>query len=68
MSTLKPDHEPELDYAATHVSAADGSDAMLVRQTATTITLVNEDGYEWTDPAEQWLSVSTTAATEGNDG
>ena len=45
-------------YKDTHVSANDGSPAMLVRQDHTTITLVNEDGYEWTDPIWQWRPIN----------
>lgn len=45
-----------MNYRATHVSVHDGSDAMEISrdESAGTITLVNEDGYEWTDPLADW--------------
>lgn len=42
-------------YKHTHASYNDGSTAMMVSETKDTITLVNEDGYEWTDPHGQWI-------------
>lgn len=47
-----------MKYEATHTSAFDGSDAMLVSQDAETVTLTNEDGYEWTDPRAHWCPIS----------
>lgn len=46
-------------YEATHQSANDGSPAMMLRQDDTTITLVNEDGFEWTDPRGDWDEVES---------
>lgn len=43
-----------MNYRHTHASVNDGSMAMLVDEGEETITLVNEDGYEWTDPIDQW--------------
>ena len=45
------------DYEHTHYSVIDGSPAMRVRSDLDTITLVNEDGYVWTDPVEQWKEI-----------
>lgn len=39
------------DYVPTHRSKQDGSEAML---DTTGICLINEDGDQWTDPADQW--------------
>jgi hypothetical protein len=47
-------HPADVTYVHTHVSARDGSPAMVVSQDATTITLVNEDGFRWTDPLADW--------------
>jgi hypothetical protein len=44
-------------YKYTHVSVRDQSPAMYVDSTDSTITLVNEDGFEWTDPIDQWEEV-----------
>lgn len=44
-------------YRATHASVHDGSDAMLVTTEGDTITLINEDGYVWTDNASDWEKV-----------
>lgn len=52
------------EYRHTHESALDGSPAMLVAQDAQTITLVNEDGYAWTDPLSQWRPIQTPTAVE----
>lgn len=41
-------------YEANVESVKDGSPAMWLRFTDKTIDLVNEDGYEWTDPRDQW--------------
>jgi hypothetical protein len=46
-----------VNYQHTHESVRDKSPAMLVRQDEATITLVNEDGFEWTDPAGQWRPI-----------
>lgn len=56
------------DYDHTHESALDGSPAMVVTQTDTTITLINEDGYRWTDPLDQWRPIhgTTEASTEAS--
>jgi len=52
-----PEKDAPMPYQATHVSVHDGSDAMLVSQGGATITLVNEDGYAWTDPRDQWCPI-----------
>lgn len=41
-------------YQHTHQSVRDSSPAMVVFQTKNTITLVNEDGDQWTDPLSRW--------------
>ena len=66
MSDL-PSAEKELPmkYEATHTSAFDGSDAMLVSQDAETITLINEDGYEWTEPRAHWCPIPPEGSTDG---
>lgn len=46
-----------MNYNHTHASVYDGSPAMVVSTTDTTITLVNEDGFEWTDPIDQWKPI-----------
>lgn len=46
-----------MNYEATHASVRDNSTAMVVSRTAHTITLINEDGYEWTDPSWQWFRI-----------
>ena len=59
----------DFEYDHTHESAHDGSPAMLVSQTAETITLVNEDGFQWTDPIEDWRPIPSgdpDAAGEGH--
>lgn len=56
----------QVDYQHTHQSARDGSPAMLISQTATTVTLVNEDGDEWTDPRDQWQVIPPGATS--NEG
>lgn len=43
-----------MNYRHTHVSIHDQSPAMLVYEAAGTVRLVNEDGFEWEDPANQW--------------
>ena len=43
-----------MNYTPTHQSRFDQSPAMLVSETMTTITLVNEDGFEWTDFTDRW--------------
>ena len=48
-----------MNYEATHQSVRDGSPAMWVSMTHDTITLVNEDGFEWTDPRDQWVWLPT---------
>lgn len=45
-------------YKHTHASVRDGSPAMLVSQTGDSITLVNEDGFEWTDPLTNWRPIN----------
>lgn len=44
-------------YEHTHESVDDGSPAMLVSQTTVTITLVNEEGHQWTDPLAEWRPI-----------
>lgn len=44
-------------YRHTHVSRFDQSPAMLVSSDETTMTMVNEDGFEWTDPIGHWLPI-----------
>lgn len=51
----------DFEYDHTHESVRDGSPAMIVSQTAETITLVNEDGFQWTDPLENWRPIATDA-------
>jgi hypothetical protein len=58
--------ETKFDYTATHTSAHDGSDAMVVAQDEETITLVNEDGFEWTDPRDDWVSTSMVEAVKAH--
>lgn len=53
-------------YTHTHTSTGDGSPAMVVRQDATTITLVNEEGYQWTDPLDQWEPISSATVWVGD--
>jgi len=45
------------NYTMTHVSVNDQSTAMVVFQTDENITLVNEEGFVWTDPLNQWQSI-----------
>ena len=45
------------EYNATHVSRFDGSDAMLVRERRGMVRMVNEDGHQWSDPADWWIPV-----------
>lgn len=45
------------DYTHTHVSFHDGSPAMMVKDREKTITLINEEGYRWTDPAWWWIEI-----------
>lgn len=49
---------PQKPYQHTHVSVEDGSPAMVIRQSDGTITLMNEDGHVWTDPAVDWETIS----------
>lgn len=45
-------------YDHTHVSVRDGSQAMHVGfEPAHEITLINEEGYVWTDPADLWKEI-----------
>lgn len=44
-------------YVATHASVEDDSTAMIVLQDDKTITLMNEDGYTWRDPLNQWVPI-----------
>ena len=46
-----------MNYEPTHQSHEDGSPAMMVSETEDTITLVNEDGFQWTDPTEMWCPI-----------
>lgn len=46
-----------LNYKHTHVSVEDGSPAMVIAERGDRITLVNEDGYWWTDPADKWRAL-----------
>lgn len=46
-----------MNYEHTHQSTIDGSPAMLVSQTSDTITLMNEDGFQWTDPSNEWTPI-----------
>lgn len=48
--TLRP-------YYHSHASVNDDSPAMVVSHTHETITLVNEDGFVWTDPIDQWKRI-----------
>lgn len=52
-----------MKYEHTHVSRLDTSPAMVVSQDEETITLVNEDGHTWTDPADQWLPLPRPSIT-----
>ena len=52
-----------MNYEDTHQSAHDGSPAMMVARTDKTITLVNEDGFQWTDPIDQWVPIIGPVAT-----
>lgn len=46
------------DYIATHVSVGDGSDAMQVGEIlGDLIVLINEDGFAWSDHANQWKEI-----------
>lgn len=49
----------DFEYDHTHESTHDGSPAMLVSQDAETITLTNEDGFQWTDPIADWRPIPT---------
>jgi hypothetical protein len=49
-----------MSYEHTHVSRVDGSPAQLVRVVPASIVLRNEDGYVWTDPADQWVPIDNT--------
>lgn len=46
-------------WTATHVSASDGSPAMLLEYGApdAVVRLVNEDGHEWWDAASSWVEI-----------
>lgn len=45
-------------YTATHVSVNDNSDAMQVGGTmGDLIVLINEDGFAWSDFADQWKEI-----------
>lgn len=60
-------HEPSVApdaYRHTHVSTTDGSPAMLVQQDDDQITLMNEDGFEWTDPASDWRPIEPDSGLE----
>lgn len=47
-----------MNYKATHESVNDGSTAMMVSENYKDyITLVNEDGFEWTDHIEGWKPI-----------
>lgn len=46
------------NYRHTHESVHDYSPAMVVSQTDTHITLVNEDGFEWTDHRDDWEPIN----------
>lgn len=46
-----------MNYQHTHRSVHDGSPAMRVSQTIDSITLVNEDGLEWTDNINEWRTI-----------
>lgn len=46
-----------MKYKDTHISVFDGSPAMVVSQNEETITLINEDGFEWTDPLSHWAPI-----------
>lgn len=45
-------------YRHTHTSVRDGSPAMLTYLRGDTAFLMNEDGVEWSDPAELWRPIS----------
>lgn len=51
-----------MKYEHTHVSTGDGSPAMLVETDGEKITLVNEDGHQWTDPASDWRPIGSPEA------
>lgn len=53
-----------MDYTHTHQSVRDGSAAMRVSEGHGTITLVNEDGFYWTDPADQWVPIGGSENVE----
>lgn len=55
----------EKAYRHTHVSAHDGSPAMLVCEHGDTVFLMNEDGYEWSDPAADWLPIDPSRSPHG---
>lgn len=44
-------------YICTHVSVLDESTAMLIAEHNGRITLINEDGYMWTDPSSEWRAL-----------
>lgn len=46
-----------MKYSHTHLSVQDGSPAMFVSEGHGTITLVNEDGFFWTDPTDHWVPI-----------
>jgi hypothetical protein len=46
-----------MTYRRTHQSTTDASPAMLVSSTDQTVTLMNEDGFEWSDSADQWEEI-----------
>lgn len=46
-----------MNYSHTHVSRADGSPAMVVRERKGMLRLMNEDGYQWSDPASWWIPI-----------
>lgn len=52
-------------YKDTHYSVNDGSTAMLVSETEDTITLVNEDGHQWTTSKAYWVTEEVYFDTTG---
>lgn len=47
-------HDAKDYYYHSHTSVNDGSPAMVLAHTWTTIWLQNEDGHVWSDPIGQW--------------
>lgn len=58
--------DTEFTYTPTHRSVRDGSEAMFVNYSVVTdtLTLMNEDGYEWVDPGSQWVLIDPPAQSD----